>query len=70
LYSIEKQTRKVFVPLFGKIQNLFIVYSRGRFVHQTLLVWVPQNTNNALQKKEREAVGVGRRRLEHEYDDE
>ena len=44
-------------------------FIHARFVHQTLLVWVPQNTNNALQKKEREAVGVGRRR-EHEYDDE
>ena len=52
----------------GKIQNLFIVI-HARFVHQTLLVWVPQTTNNALQKKEREVVGVGRRR-EREYDDE
>lgn len=67
LYSIEK--RAFFkVRQLGKIQNLFIVI-HARFVHQTLLVWVPQNTNNALQKKEREAVGVGRRR-EHEYDDE
>ena len=57
-----------FAVALGKIQNLFIGI-HARFVHQTLLVWVPQNTNNALQKKKREAVGVGRRR-EHEYDDE
>ena len=67
-FVFDRETRVFVGQLFGE-NSKCLHCKNARFVHQTLLIWVPQNTNNALQKKEREVVGVGRRR-EHEYDDE